>query len=147
VTDALASVDKSMCPSVALRELATTTSDYPTENIFYTDESMIDDVAGFAGDNRSYERGHQLAKPSSVFSVEISAFRMALQHIQICSRGRYLILTDSLSSLMAMRSRRIKCKTYPWVYENKQSYWDLQQLNYDVKLMWIPSHVDTFFSQ
>jgi hypothetical protein len=39
-TGALASVDKSMYPSVPSRELAT--SDYHTENIFYTDESMID---------------------------------------------------------------------------------------------------------
>jgi ribonuclease HI len=42
---------------------------------------------------------------------------------------------------MAMRSRRITCKTHPWVYESKQTYWDLQQLNYDVKLMWIPPYV------
>jgi ribonuclease HI len=40
-----------------------------------------------------------------------------------------------------MRSRRISCKVHPWVYESKQIYWDLQQLNYDVKLMWIPSNV------
>jgi hypothetical protein len=43
---------------------------------------MIDDVAGFAVHNRNYETGHQLAKPSSVFSAEISAIRMALEHIQ-----------------------------------------------------------------
>jgi ribonuclease HI len=42
---------------------------------------------------------------------------------------------------MAMRSRRITFKAHSWVYESKQIYWDLQQLNYDVKLMWIPSHV------
>jgi hypothetical protein len=47
MTDALASVDKSMYPSVGSRKLATITSDYPTENISYTDGSMIDDVAGF----------------------------------------------------------------------------------------------------
>jgi ribonuclease HI len=124
----------------ASRELATITSDYPLENIFYTDGSMIAE-AEFAVHNINYETGHQLAKPSSVFSIEISAIRMALEHIQICPRGRYLILSDSLSSLMAMRSRRITCKTHPWVYESKQINWDLQQLNYDVKLMWIPSHV------
>jgi hypothetical protein len=100
---------------------------------------MIDDVAGFAVDNINYETGHQLAKPSSVFSAEISAIRMALEHIQICLR--YLILLDSLSSLMEMRSRRITCNTHPWVYERKQIYWNLQQLNYDVKLMRIPSQV------
>jgi hypothetical protein len=43
---------------------------------------------------------HQLPKPSSVFSAEISAIRMALEHIQIYPRGRYLILSDSLSKLM-----------------------------------------------
>jgi hypothetical protein len=121
-------VDKSMYPSDTSRELATITSDYPMENIFYTDGSMIDDVAGFEAQNRNYETGHQLTKPS-------------LEHIQICPRGRYLILSDSLSSLMGMPARRITCKTHPWVYESEQIYWDLQQLNYDVKLMWIPSHV------
>jgi hypothetical protein len=78
---------QSMYLSVASRELATITSEFPTENIFYTDGSMIDDVAGFAVDNRNYETGHQLAKPSSVFSAKISAIRMALEHIQICPRG------------------------------------------------------------
>jgi ribonuclease HI len=130
-----------MYPSVASRELATITSDYPTENTIYTDGSMIDNVAGFAVHNRNYETVHQLAKTSRVFSAEISAIRMALGHTQICPRGRYLILSNSLSSLMAMQSRRITCKTHPWVYDSKQNYWDLQQLNYEVKLMWIPSHV------
>jgi hypothetical protein len=64
-----------------------------TENNFYTDGSMIDDLAGFSMHNRNYETGHQLAKQSSVFSAEISAIRMALEHIQICPRGRYLILS------------------------------------------------------
>jgi hypothetical protein len=36
MTVSLASVDKSMYPSVASSELATITSDYPTENISYT---------------------------------------------------------------------------------------------------------------
>jgi ribonuclease HI len=80
-------------------------------------------------------------RPSSVLSAEVSAIRMALEHIQICPRGQYLILSDSLSSLMAMQSRRITCKTHPWVYDSKQIYWDLQQLSNDVKLKWIPFHV------
>jgi hypothetical protein len=45
-----------------------------TENIFYTD-----DVAGFVVHNENYETGHQLAKPSSVLSVAISAIRIALE--------------------------------------------------------------------
>jgi ribonuclease HI len=42
---------------------------------------------------------------------------------------------------MPMRWRRITCKYHPWVYESKQIYWDLQQLNNEVILLWIPSHV------
>jgi hypothetical protein len=74
---------------------------------------MIDDVAGFPVHNRYYETGHQLAKSSSVYLAEISAIRMALEHIQICPRGRYLILSDSLSSFMVMRSSRITWKAHP----------------------------------
>jgi hypothetical protein len=64
MTDAFASVDKNIYPSVAPRKLAKITSDHPTENIFYTDGSMIDDVAGFTVHNQNYETEHQLAKPS-----------------------------------------------------------------------------------
>jgi hypothetical protein len=70
-------IDRTLTDALA-RELATITSENALENIFYTDGSMIDDVAGFAVPNRNYETGHQLAKPSSVFSAEISAIRMAL---------------------------------------------------------------------
>jgi hypothetical protein len=48
----LASVDKSIRAS---SELATITSDYPTKNIFHTDGSMMNEVAGFAMHNRNYE--------------------------------------------------------------------------------------------
>jgi hypothetical protein len=89
-----------------------------------------DDVAGIAVHNRNHETGHQLVKPSCVFSAEISAIWMALEHVQIYPRGRYLILSDSLSSFMVMQSRRVTCKAHPWIYESKQIYWDLQQLNY-----------------
>jgi hypothetical protein len=118
MTFALASVDKSMYPSVTLREPATITSDYLSENIFYTDGSMIDNVTGFAVHNRN----HLVS-----FRLESLQFRMALEHIQI--------LSDRLSSFMAVRSKKITCKTYPWVYESKQIYWDLKQPNYNVKLM------------
>jgi hypothetical protein len=56
VTDALASVDKSIYPGIASKELATITSDYAMKNIFYTDGSMKDDVAGFVVHNRNFFR-------------------------------------------------------------------------------------------
>jgi hypothetical protein len=58
-----------MYPSVASIELATITSYYATENIFYTDGSMIDDVAGSLVHNKNYETVHQLAKIFKYASV------------------------------------------------------------------------------
>jgi hypothetical protein len=69
--------------------------------------------------NRNYETGHQLAKPSSVFSAEISAIRMALEHIQICPRSRHFILSNSLGSRCYQEGLHVRlilgfmrCKTY-----------------------------------
>jgi hypothetical protein len=54
---------------------------------------------------------------------------------------RCLILTDSLSSIKAMLSRRISGRTHPLVYECKQLCFDLMRDLIEVKLVWIPSHV------
>jgi hypothetical protein len=57
-------------------------------------------------------------------------------------------MTDALVSVyesmypsVASRELATNLVVDPWVDESKQIYWDLQQLNYDVKLMWIPTHV------
>jgi hypothetical protein len=87
MANTLASVDKAytqVSPQENLPQLQV------TENIFYTDGSLVDDVAGFAVHNRHYETEYQLAKPSSFFLAKISAIRMALEHIIIRPRGRYL---------------------------------------------------------
>jgi hypothetical protein len=78
-------------------------------------------------------------------SFQLRSLQLGLiERIQVCPRGRYLILLDSLSSLMAMRPRKITCKAHVWVYESKKIYWDFQQLNYNVKLMWISSQVGIY---
>jgi hypothetical protein len=53
--------------------------------------------------------GFKLSSPAGVFSAELSALFMALQHIRevIQPPRKCLILSDSLSSIKAMLSRRI----------------------------------------
>jgi ribonuclease HI len=72
---------------------------------------------------------------------QISTTRAFMNMIQCHPNCRDFSRKDTRWFRQALRSRRTTCKAHPWVYESKQSYWDLQQLNYDVKLMWIPSHV------
>jgi hypothetical protein len=100
MTNALASVNKSMYASVASRELAKITSNYPTENIFYTDGSMIDDVSWIHGAQQKL--CDRASTGETVFSAEISEISW-----------QYLILSGSSGSFMAMRSRRITSNAHP----------------------------------
>jgi ribonuclease HI len=66
---------------------------------------------------------------------------MAMNHIENEALGRYLILTDSKSSIRAMESRKISLHTHPFVYECKQKCWQLARSGREVSFMWVPAHV------
>jgi hypothetical protein len=53
----------------------------------------------------------------------------------------YLILTDSMSSIRAMESRKISLHTHSFVYECKQKCWQLKRGGREVSFMWVPGHV------
>jgi hypothetical protein len=60
-------------------------------------------VAGFAVHHTmDCNIGFRMRGPASVFTEELAAIRMAMDHIENESLGRYLILTYSMSSIMAM---------------------------------------------
>jgi hypothetical protein len=71
------------------------------------------------------------------------AIRMAMDHIENEALGRYLILTDSMSSIRAMETRKISLHTHPFVYECKQKCWQLTRSGRDVSFKWVPAHVAT----
>jgi hypothetical protein len=74
---------------------------------------------------------------------------LAKIYINICMhacefhKGRYLILSDSKSSIRAMESRKISLHTHPFVYECKQKCWQLTRSSgREVGFMRVPaSHV------
>jgi ribonuclease HI len=57
--------------------------------------------------------GHKILSPASDFTAELSALFTALQHKAEVIRApkKCLILTDSLSSIRAMLSRKIDLQT------------------------------------
>jgi len=55
--------------------------------------------------------------------------------------GDFIVITDSLSSLEALESQRISFKTYTLILECKEVLWKLQERNYRIVIMWVPSHV------
>jgi ribonuclease HI len=105
---------------------------------------LTEGSAGFAVHRTGVDGfGFKLSSLAGVFSAELSALFMALRHIRevIQPPKKCLILTDSLSSIRAMLSRRISWRTHPLVYECKQLCFDLMKDLIEVKLMWVPSHV------
>jgi ribonuclease HI len=134
--NALAGVRETMCPLVTPRELSVVTSGYVESVVFFTDGSLIEGSAGFAIHRTGVGGfGFKLPSPAGVFSAELSALFMALRHIKevIQPPEKCLILTDSLSSIKAMLSRRISWRTHPIVYECKQLCFDFMRDLIEVK--------------
>jgi ribonuclease HI len=73
----------------------------------------------------------------------LSALFAFMRHIAEVTQPpeRCLILTDNLSLIKAILSRKIAHQTHSQVYECKQRCWGLCQNGIEVKLMWIPSHI------
>jgi hypothetical protein len=53
----------------------------------------------------------------------------------------YLIVTDSMSSLKALQTRRVAPRTHSLVYKIKEACWWLKNNEYEIHMMWIPLHV------
>jgi hypothetical protein len=99
----LANIKEVMYSLVTPRELLTVTvTGYGSSCIFYTDGSLlfIKCVGGFE---------YKIQGVAGVLTAELSALFTALRHIAEVIRPpeRCLILTDSLSSIKAMLSRKI----------------------------------------
>jgi RNase H len=88
-----------------------------------------------------FEMGFRLAEPSGVFMLEMTAILYALGHIRSHSLGRYMILSDSMSSIMALQTKIVSKKIHPLVFDCKEALWRLSTMGYSVSLAWIPAHV------
>jgi hypothetical protein len=87
--------------------------------------------------------GNKILSSAGVCTADLNTLFTVLRHIAEVVRPpeRCLIVTEHLSLINAMLSRRIAHRTQPLAYECKQLCWRLCHNGIEVKLMWIPSHV------
>jgi ribonuclease HI len=81
--------------------------------LIFTDSSRSEEGTGFriyVAGQQSF--GYRLQEPSVVFTAEITALLAALRFVGFGQPGEFLILTDSLSSIEALRSRKITPRTH-----------------------------------
>jgi hypothetical protein len=87
-----------------------------------TDGSRSEDGSGFGiyvPGQRGF--GYHLQEPSGMFTALLTA----LSFVRSGQPVEFLILTDSLSSIEALRSRKISPRTHSVVYECKEALWRL----------------------
>jgi ribonuclease HI len=119
------------------------TARYAASMVFYTDGSLIDGCTRFAfyrtGDGGF---GNKISSPAGIFAAEVIALFVTLRHIGevIHPPEKCLILTESLSLVKAMVSRKISHRTHPLVYGCKQMCSDLLKDRVEVDIMWISAH-------
>ena len=104
----------------------------------YTDGSKGVAGVGCAVVGEGLQVAERLPTEASVFTAELRAIQLALHHMRRGPPARYLILSDSLSSLQAI-------KNIQW--ENPSIAAIITLINtlminqYEIVLAWIPSHV------
>jgi len=88
---------------VAPRLVSSITSRFARESVLFTDGSRFEGRTGFGVFHcGNYEFGLRLTEPSGVFTAELTAILYALIHIKTHPPGRFLILTDSMSSVCSL---------------------------------------------
>ena len=104
----------------------------------FTDGSKTTDGVGCAFVTGRDTRSFSLPANASVYSAELIAIEKALCFIEVCDDIFYLLLTDSLSSLLALRSFN---PSDPLVQDVLARLTSLDLAGKSVQLCWIPSHV------
>jgi hypothetical protein len=115
---ALHSVISSSCFSSIISER------FSGSTLIFTDGSRSEEGTGFGiyvPGQQSF--GYRLQEPSGVFNAEITALLTALHFAGSGQPGEFLILTDSLSSIEALRFWKISLRTHSVVYECKEVLW------------------------
>jgi hypothetical protein len=112
---------------------------YETSTLQFTDGFKSADGTGLGVYVPGVQQvGYCLHEPSSVFTAEISALLDALLFIKYIYLGEYLILSDSLSLIGALRSQRTSAGPILYIRVHGRLWW-LRSRQFKFRLMWIPA--------
>ncbi|KAK6189067.1 hypothetical protein SNE40_005112 [Patella caerulea] len=118
------------------RELRSKYGDYSP---IYTDGSKDDDRVASATVTPSETISVRLPPAASIFTAELQAICQALEFIQSSSSLKYIIFTDSLSSLQAIKNKQL---AHPLVADIYRLLLSHEFNGKDTVFCWLPSHVD-----
>ncbi|MEN8173077.1 MAG: reverse transcriptase domain-containing protein [Chloroflexota bacterium] len=111
---------------------------YPDYKHIYTDGSKSGDRVGAAAVIDNSIKHVRLPDKSSIFTAELTAIQIALNHIDDAISNDFIIFSDSISSLQALQNMQPR---NPLVMLTLQNYNNLVNDGKRIVLCWIPGHV------
>ena len=105
----------------------------------YTDGSKVGAKAASAYVCPYGTRGYRLRDGCSIFTAEIEAINKALTYVNVSTRKRFVIFSDSMSVLQAIESQESK---NPLVNRVLQACQEILSNGKFITFCWIPSHRD-----
>jgi len=105
----------------------------------YTDGFMSGDQVGSAAICDTTTKTVRLPNGVSIFRAELYAITMALNIIYRKKENNFIIFSDSMSSLQAVKSFRLELDL---VYQIIKDYFHLTESGKRIVICWIPSHVN-----
>ncbi|KAG1665082.1 RNA-directed DNA polymerase from mobile element jockey [Nymphon striatum] len=134
----LTGLKKGTTPSyVYLYKFLEVSDSYHGYHHIYTDGSRQNDEVAAAAISTLKSLSSRLPDKSSIFSAESKALLLALDIVENSTYGRYIILSDSLSCLMALDNMKY---SHPTICDILVKLHILTKSNH-VIFCWLPSHV------
>ncbi len=104
----------------------------------YTDGSKSESHVGLAYVCRNSTHSFSLHPSCTVYTAELIAIQQALKFISRHSKKQFIIYTDALSALLALKSDNF---SHPVLFDILNMYNQLLSNNFKILFCWVPSHV------
>ena len=103
--------------------------------MFFTDGSHLDGSTGFGVFNSNITVSHKLDDPASVYVAELAVIQYTLGIIETLPTDHYFIFTDSLSSVEAIHSKRMRGHSPYFLGKIRELLSALSRKSYQVTLV------------
>ncbi|XP_074026206.1 uncharacterized protein [Leptinotarsa decemlineata] len=104
----------------------------------YTDASKLEEGVGAAFTSTASNHSFKLPAESTVFSGEFYAIWKALEYAEKSDHSKFLVITDSLSTLEAITKLNPE---HPIILHIKHKLHSIIEKRKHIHFMWVPSHV------
>jgi ribonuclease HI len=104
----------------------------------YTDGSKINNHTASAAIFPDAEYTSRLSNQASIYTAELKAILLAIKHIKGSVNSKYIIFSDSKSSLQALVSKKLE---HPLIQNILEELHSLHTQKRFITLCWLPSHI------